>query len=122
MSRTEIGAYLQRCRKAMKLTQEDVAAALSVVPKTVSDWEVGKYAPESETLFRLLDLIHGDPRHVYILFIGHPPHVPQETLDISGIVAQAIAEIEAEDRQSFRQALTGWLAGWRAAQRAQRLD
>lgn len=121
MPRAEVGVYLQRCRKATGHTQEYVAAALGVVPKTVSDWETGKYAPDSETMFRLLDLIQGDPRQVHFLFTGKHVVAPQEG-DIARIVQQAIAETESEDRQQFRQALTSWIAGWRSGRHVQRSD
>lgn len=54
-----VGAYLQRQRKAVGLTQEDVADKLGVVGRTVSDWEAGRYSPSFDLMARLVRLVNG---------------------------------------------------------------
>ena len=50
MNVAAIGEYLRRCRKALGLTQGDVAEHLRVSPQAVSKWERGENMPDV-TLF-----------------------------------------------------------------------
>ena len=48
---------LQFYRKRAGLSQEEVAAALSVTRQAVSKWETGAAVPDLETLARLADIL-----------------------------------------------------------------
>lgn len=103
------GKYLQQQRKRAKLSQEEVAAALGVVGRTVSDWETGKYVPSSDTAAILRDMIGADAR-VYDLLLLGKAETEAEARKLLGEdavispppdVARAIEEWDQEDEAEF---------------------
>lgn len=52
-----LGRNLMRARKALSLTQEQVASALSVEPETISRFERGTTTPSLGTLERLAEIL-----------------------------------------------------------------
>ena len=46
MDQTAIGSYIMQKRRALNLTQEQLAEELGVSNKTVSKWENGKCMPD----------------------------------------------------------------------------
>lgn len=75
--RAEIGGRLRDGRKAARLSQEDVAAELTVSAKAVSSWESGERMPSAER-FGDLCAIYGVSAD-FILF--GTDMVPRELLD-----------------------------------------
>ncbi len=66
---SELAERLAACRKAVGLSQTDVAAALNISRQSVSKWERGDTAP-SEELFAALASLYGvTPEHLR----GEPP-------------------------------------------------
>lgn len=76
--RAEIGRRLRDCRKAARLSQEDVAAELAVSAKAVSSWEGGERMPSAER-FGELCAIYGVSAD-FILF--GTDMVPRELLEL----------------------------------------
>lgn len=68
-----VGVYLQECRDAAGLTQEQVAKELGVVARTVSDWEAGRYSPSFERMARLVRFIKADIAEVASRLLDTPP-------------------------------------------------
>lgn len=55
--RISIGQRLRECRKAARLTQEDVGLRLDLTPQTVSSWERGKSMPKADQWYGLGPLL-----------------------------------------------------------------
>ncbi len=55
MDQIRIGKFIAETRKARKLTQRQLADALSVSDKTISKWECGKGLPEVSLMLPLCD-------------------------------------------------------------------
>ena len=53
-----IGEIIRERRKALKMTQEDLARAVNTTKATVSRWETGETTPNTETL-KLLSKLYG---------------------------------------------------------------
>ena len=51
----EIGAVIEKLRRERKLTQSDLARALSVSVGTVSNYENGVHYPDPEMIMKLMD-------------------------------------------------------------------
>ncbi len=49
----EIGPYLKRYRESKDITQVQLARMLSIMPKTISDFETGKSIPTPMTWYRI---------------------------------------------------------------------
>ena len=50
----EFGKYIRICRKAKRLTQQQIADLLEITPKSVSCMERGMNYPSPQNLFRLI--------------------------------------------------------------------
>jgi transcriptional regulator with XRE-family HTH domain len=94
------GAYLQARRKMAGLTQEEVARALGVSSKAISDWETGKYDPSSETMARLLLLIHANAEDVMRLLAE-----PNATREDGQRVAKRRADAQPDNAAAARDQL-----------------
>lgn len=57
MDQIKIGRYIAETRKAQRLTQRQLADALSISDKTVSKWECGKGLPEVSLMLPLCNLL-----------------------------------------------------------------
>lgn len=55
---TAIGNFIQGCRKALDMTQAELAARLSVSPQSVSNWERGESVPDVAVLPDLACVLH----------------------------------------------------------------
>ena len=55
MDKTKIGKFILNCRKAKKLTQEQLAEKLGVTSKSISRWENGNTMPDYSLLKDLCD-------------------------------------------------------------------
>lgn len=58
MDQIQIGKFIAETRKAQKLTQRQLADALSISDKTISKWECGKGLPEVSLMLPLCDTLH----------------------------------------------------------------
>ena len=58
MDQTAIGSYIMQKRRALNLTQEQLAEELGVSNKTVSKWENGKCMPEYSIIQKLCEALH----------------------------------------------------------------
>jgi transcriptional regulator with XRE-family HTH domain len=57
MDQIKIGKFIAETRKSQKLTQRQLADALSISDKTVSKWECGKGLPEVSLMLPLCDTL-----------------------------------------------------------------
>ena len=58
MDQIKIGRFIAAARKEQKMTQRQLADALSISDKTVSKWECGKGLPEVSLMLPLCDALH----------------------------------------------------------------
>lgn len=58
MDQIKIGKFIAETRKALNITQKQLANALSISDKTVSKWECGKGLPEVSLMLPLCDKLH----------------------------------------------------------------
>ena len=58
MDQTAIGSYIMQKRRALNLTQEQLAEELGVSNKTVSKWENGKCMPDYSIIQKLCEALH----------------------------------------------------------------
>lgn len=57
MDQQKIGAFMAACRKRKKLTQRQLAEALGVTDRSVSNWENGVCLPDASLYQSLCDLL-----------------------------------------------------------------
>lgn len=57
MDQQKIGAFMAACRKRKKLTQRQLAEALGVTDRSVSNWENGVCLPDASLYRSLCDLL-----------------------------------------------------------------
>lgn len=58
MDQIKIGKFIQELRKERKLTQRELAEALSISDKTISKWETGKGMPEVSLMLPLCEALN----------------------------------------------------------------
>ena len=58
MDQIKIGRFIAAARKEQKMTQRQLADALSISDKTVSKWECGKGLPKVSLMLPLCDALH----------------------------------------------------------------
>ena len=58
MNQISIGSYIAEKRRALNLTQEQLAEKLSVSNKTISKWENGKCTPDYGVIQKLCEMLH----------------------------------------------------------------
>lgn len=58
MDQIKIGKFITETRKALNLTQRELADALTISDKTVSKWECGKGLPEVSLMLPLCDALN----------------------------------------------------------------
>ncbi len=98
----DIGRYIQAARKAKKKTQDDVANAIGITKKTISEWERGLKQPG------LLNILH------FCKFLGitvdellelHPPRTlhfelsEHERDELFALVLECVQETEFDRLQ-----------------------
>lgn len=57
MNQVKIGAFISERRKAVNLTQAQLAQRLSITDKAVSKWETGKAMPDSAIMLALCEIL-----------------------------------------------------------------
>ena len=57
MNQERIGKFIATKRKALKMTQNDLAEKMYVTNKTISRWETGKYMPDLSAIILLSDVL-----------------------------------------------------------------
>ena len=57
MNQEKIGNFISKCRKAKKLTQEQLAEKLNITSKAVSKWETGKCLPDASIMMDLSNIL-----------------------------------------------------------------
>ncbi len=57
MDQIKIGKFIAECRKAVGLTQMQLAEKLSITDRAVSKWENGKAMPDSSIMLELCDIL-----------------------------------------------------------------
>lgn len=58
MNQISIGSYIAEKRRALNLTQEQLAEKLGVSNKTISKWENGKCMPDYSVIQKLCEALH----------------------------------------------------------------
>ena len=58
MNQISIGSYIAGKRRALNLTQEQLAETLGVSNKTISKWETGKSMPDYSVIQKLCEALH----------------------------------------------------------------
>ncbi|MGD9910526.1 MAG: helix-turn-helix domain-containing protein [Candidatus Izemoplasmatales bacterium] len=80
----EIGQFIQNKRKALSLTQKDLAMLLSVTPQAVSKWETGETLPDTAILLDLASALETTVDR--ILLGGIVIAKKHKRIDIPGII------------------------------------
>jgi transcriptional regulator with XRE-family HTH domain len=118
MSRETVGSFIRRQRLAARLTQQELADAIQMTNRSVSEWETGRAIPGREALRRLARLfqIGLDELNSYL--------TDEQLAKIDSIIdttepdelSTILEEIRAEgqNRPDIARSLKDWLAGWRA--------
>lgn len=57
MDLSKIGKFIAECRKAKKLTQEQLVDKLSITDRTVSKWERGLSLPDASIMLELCNIL-----------------------------------------------------------------
>ena len=78
-----IGKRLESLRKNMEMTQADVARVLSVVPNTISSYELNVTSPDDENKIKLAKLFHVSVDYLIGLTDDPTPYPP---VDNKGVV------------------------------------
>lgn len=96
-----LGANIARRRKAMRLTQAQLAESLDVDTETLSRFERGKHLPSLLSLERLAGLLHASVADL----LAEQPY----DLDADGALVMAwLAKIDPEDRSFVFDQLKAW--------------
>ena len=73
MEQKKIGAFIARRRKALKLTQAQLAERLGVTDKAVSKWETGRCLPDAALMEENRFIYQNRfPREVYDRYVRIP--------------------------------------------------
>lgn len=118
MSELTMGAFIRRQRKAASMTQQELADAIQMNNRSVSDWERGVTVPGRDALRRLarafrIDL---DEMTSYLTDeqMAQIDAIVEETPpDELSIILEEI-RAEGEIRPDIARSLKDWFAGWRA--------
>lgn len=96
-----LGANIARRRKAMRLTQAQLAESLDVDTETLSRFERGKHLPSLLSLEKLAGLLHASVADL----LAEQPH----GLDADGALVMAwLAKLDPEDRPFVFDQLKAW--------------
>ena len=96
-----LGANIARRRKAMRLTQAQLAESLDVDTETLSRFERGKHLPSLLSLERLAGLLHATVADL----LAEQPH----GLDADGALVMAwLAKLDPEDRSFVFDQIKVW--------------
>ncbi|WP_333604348.1 helix-turn-helix transcriptional regulator [Lactobacillus acetotolerans] len=105
---------LKEVRKAKKLSQRDLAQALSVSQQTIGSWEVGRSEPNTELLQRIANYFNVTVD--YLLenekekSATHPKHIDVEDIvDQQAMLTSRNHALSDEDRNAIRALLTTYL-------------
>ena len=77
MNQEKIGNFISKCRKAKKLTQEQLAEMINIAPKNLSKIEVGTCFVSAETLENLVIALDTTTEE---LFANNHIKLPEELL------------------------------------------
>lgn len=118
MSEDTLPSFIRRHRKRMRLTQQDLAAAIQMNNRSVSDWERGVTIPGRDALRRLARVfqINLDEITSYLTDdqLAQIDAIVEETPpDELSIILKEI-RAEGESRPDIARSLKDWLSGWRA--------
>ena len=58
MNQEKIGKFISKCRKNKNMTQSDLAQALGVTDRSISNWENGKNMPDLSLLKPLCEILN----------------------------------------------------------------
>ena len=118
MSRESVGSFIRRQRLAAHLTQQELADAIQMTNRSISEWETGRAIPGREALRRLarvfqvgLDELNSYLTDDQLAKIDSIVETTQPD-ELSVILEEIRAE--GQDRPDIAQSLRDWLAGWRA--------
>ncbi len=96
-----LGTNIARRRKAMRLTQAQLAESLDVDTETLSRFERGRHLPSLQSLERLAGLLHVSVADL----LAEQPH----GLDADGALVMAwLAKLDPEDRPFVFDQLKAW--------------
>jgi transcriptional regulator with XRE-family HTH domain len=91
--RSNISANIAYYRKAAKITQAQLASALSIKSTTVSTWERGASLPDAETLFKICDILRVSLAMIY----GTDTNAGLDVFAVSQIEKDIILEYRKSD-------------------------
>jgi transcriptional regulator with XRE-family HTH domain len=57
MNQQKIGKFISTCRKAKKITQEQLAEKLFITDRAVSKWERGLSLPDADKMLELCNIL-----------------------------------------------------------------
>jgi transcriptional regulator with XRE-family HTH domain len=118
MSEETLPSFIRRHRQRMRLTQQDLASAIQMNNRSVSDWERGVTIPGRDALRRLARVFRIDldeiTSHLTDAQLAQIDIIVEETpQDELSIILEEI-RAEGETRPDIAHSLKDWLSGWRA--------
>lgn len=118
MSELTMGAFIRRQRKAVGMTQQDLADAIQMNNRSISDWERGVTIPGRNALRRLARAFRIDINEITSYLtddqLAQIDAIIEETpLDELSVILEEI-RAEGEIRPDIARSLKDWLSGWRA--------
>ncbi len=93
MNQEKIGKYIASKRKALKMTQTELANKMYVTNKTISRWETGKYMPDLSAIIQLSDTLNTS---TYELLLGEDIIKKENKLDNIETETRVLLELKEE--------------------------
>jgi transcriptional regulator with XRE-family HTH domain len=118
MSELTFGAFIRRQRTAARMTQQELADAILMNNRSVSDWERGVTTPGRDALRKLARVFRIDldemTSYLTDAQLAQIDAIVEETPpDELSIILEEIRS-EGEVRPDIARSLKDWLSGWRA--------
>ena len=93
MNQERIGKFIATKRKALKMTQNDLAEKMYVTNKTISRWETGKYMPDLSAIILLSDVLGVS---TYELLLGEDLNKKEDKTDNIETETRVLFELKDE--------------------------
>ncbi len=95
MDQIKIGKFIAACRKAVGLTQAQLAEKLDITDRAVSKWETGKAMPDSSLMLALCDILQIS---VNDLLSGEVVQMENYNQELENKLIEMVKEKEQKDK------------------------
>ena len=99
MDQVKIGRFIAEKRKAINLTQMQLAEMLNITDRAVSKWETGKTLPDSSIMLTLCDILHIT---VNDLLSGEVVSMENYNKELEQNLLEMVKQKEESDRRLLR--------------------